>query len=150
MTATTTHGNLNNALERQVYGDENCMDHGNNRQSVCERKPCSICSPGQSGKRNVRFPVLNGNGRLATTRRPMRIKGGYRIVTVLIRQINYNKYQEENQMSRELYNYKRKATTAAKDLWYGDDVLAAIDHATTVNEVARIMKKAREDYVYEE
>ena len=31
-------------------------------------------------------------------------------------------------MSRELYNYKRKATTAAKDLWYGDDVLAAIDH----------------------
>lgn len=33
-------------------------------------------------------------------------------------------------MSRELYNYKRKATT--------------------VNEVARIMKKAREDYVYEE
>lgn len=32
----------------------------------------------------------------------------------------------------------------------GDDVLAAIDHATTVNEVARIMKKAREDYVYEE
>lgn len=38
-------------------------------------------------------------------------------------------------MSRELYNYKRKATTAAKDLWYGDDVLAAIDHATTVNNV---------------
>ena len=53
-------------------------------------------------------------------------------------------------MSRELYNYKRRATTAAKDLWYGDDVLAAIDHATSVNEVARIMKKAREDYVYEE
>lgn len=53
-------------------------------------------------------------------------------------------------MSRELYNYKRKATVAAKDLWYGDDVLAAIDHATTVNEVARIMKKARENYVYEE
>lgn len=53
-------------------------------------------------------------------------------------------------MSRELYNYKRRATTAAKDLWYGDDVLAAIDSATTVNEVARIMKKAREDYVYEE
>ena len=53
-------------------------------------------------------------------------------------------------MSRELYNYKRKATVAAKDLWYGDDVLVAIDHATTVNEVVRIMKKAREDYVYEE
>lgn len=80
----------------------------------------------------------------------MRFKGGYRVVTVLIKQINYNKYQEEKQMSRELYNYKRKATTAARDLWYGDDVLAAIDSATTVNEVARIMKKAREDYVYEE
>lgn len=84
------------------------------------------------------------------TRRPMRFKGGYMVVTVLIKQINYNKYQEEKQMSRELYNYKRRATTAAKDLWYGDDVLAAIDHATTVNEVVRIMKKAREDYVYEE
>lgn len=80
----------------------------------------------------------------------MRFKGGYMVVTVLIKQINYNKYQEEKQMSRELYNYKRRATTAAKDLWYGDDVLAAIDHATTVNEVVRIMKKAREDYVYEE
>lgn len=96
------------------------------------------------------IPGSKWKGRLAKTRRPMRIKGGYRVVTVLIRQINYNKYQEEKQMSRELYNYKRKATTAAKDLWYGDDVLAAIDHATTVNEVARIMKKAREDYVYEE
>ena len=53
MTVTTTHGNLNNALERQVHGDENCMDHGNNRQSVCERKSCSVCSPGQSGKRDV-------------------------------------------------------------------------------------------------
>lgn len=84
------------------------------------------------------------------TRRPMRIKGGDRGYDRPARQINYNKYQEEKQMSRELYNYKRRATTAAKDLWYGDDVLAAIDHATTVNEVARIMKKAREDYVYEE
>lgn len=53
MTATTTHGNLNNTLERQVYGDENCMDYGNDWESVCERKPCSVCSPGQSGKRNV-------------------------------------------------------------------------------------------------
>ena len=66
------------------------------------------------------------------------------VVTVLIKQINYSKYQEEKQMSRELYNYKRKATVAAKDLWYGDDVLAAIDHATTVNEGVRIMKKARD------
>ena len=97
MTATTTHGNLNNALERQVYGDENCMDYGNNRQSICERKPCSICSPGQSGKRNVRFPVLNGNGRLAKTRRPMRFKGGYMVVTVLIKQINYSKFEGRNQ-----------------------------------------------------
>ena len=71
------------------------------------------------------------------------------VVTVLIKSIIANLKGEIN-MSRELYNYKRKATTAAKDLWYGDDVLAAIDHATTVNEVARIMKKAREDYVYEE
>ena len=53
-------------------------------------------------------------------------------------------------MSRELYNYKRKATTAAKDLLYGDDVLAGINKATTVNEIVRIMKKARENYVYEE
>lgn len=96
------------------------------------------------------IPGSKWKGRLVFARRPMRIKGGYRVVTVLIRQINYSKYQEEKQMSRELYNYKRKATTAAKDLWYGDDVLAAIDHATTVNEVVRIMKKAREDYVYEE
>ena len=53
MTATTTHGNLNNTLERQVYGNENCMDYGDNRQSIRKRKSCSVCPSGQSGKRDV-------------------------------------------------------------------------------------------------
>lgn len=53
MTATTTHRNLNNTLERQVYGDENCMDYGNDRESIRKRKSCSVCPPGQSGKRDV-------------------------------------------------------------------------------------------------
>ena len=31
------------------------------------------------------------------TRRPMRFKGGYMVVTVLIKQINYNKFEGRNQ-----------------------------------------------------
>lgn len=46
-------------------------------------------------------------------------------------------------MSRDLYNYKRKATTAARDLCYDISVIARIANATSVAEIARIMKMAR-------
>lgn len=47
-------------------------------------------------------------------------------------------------MSREVYDYKRKAITAATDLFYGEKVIKAITQADTVGEIARIMKSARE------
>lgn len=46
-------------------------------------------------------------------------------------------------MSRELYNYKRKATKAAKELGYEDEVIERIKNAISVPEVARIMTTAR-------
>lgn len=46
-------------------------------------------------------------------------------------------------MSRDLYNYKRKATTAARDLCYDVSVISRIANATSITEIARIMKTAR-------
>lgn len=47
-------------------------------------------------------------------------------------------------MSRELYNYKRTATTTAKDLRYPVETVKAISEAKSVIEIANIMKRARE------
>lgn len=47
-------------------------------------------------------------------------------------------------MSRDLYNYKRKATTAARDLRYSSDIILRITNANSVAEVARIMRTERE------
>lgn len=46
-------------------------------------------------------------------------------------------------MSREMYNYKRKAIKVAKDFRYGDIVVNAINNAKTISEISRIMRKAR-------
>lgn len=43
-------------------------------------------------------------------------------------------------MSREMYNYKRKAIKVAKDFRYGD---IAINNAKTISEISRIMRDAR-------
>ena len=47
-------------------------------------------------------------------------------------------------MSREMYNYKRKAIRTAKDLFYPESVILRLQSATTESEIARIMKTARE------
>ena len=47
-------------------------------------------------------------------------------------------------MSREAYNYKRQAITIAKQLFYPQSVILRLQSATTENEIARIMKTARE------
>ena len=46
-------------------------------------------------------------------------------------------------MSREMYNYKRKAIKVAKDFRYGNVVVEAIHNAKTENEISRIMRDAR-------
>lgn len=48
-------------------------------------------------------------------------------------------------MSRETYNYKRKAIVTAKDLLYPQSVILRLKAATTESEIARIMKTAREE-----
>lgn len=47
-------------------------------------------------------------------------------------------------MSREMYNYKRKAMKIAKDFRYGDIVVNAINDAKTISEISRIMRDAME------
>lgn len=46
-------------------------------------------------------------------------------------------------MSREMYNYKRKAIKVAKDFKYGEIVVNAINNATTISEISRIMRDTR-------
>lgn len=46
-------------------------------------------------------------------------------------------------MSAEMYNYKRTATTTARDLCYPEAVIAAIANAKSENEISRIMRDAR-------
>lgn len=46
-------------------------------------------------------------------------------------------------MSKEMYNYKRTAITAARDLGYSNNVISAINDAKSVNEISRIMRNAR-------
>lgn len=47
-------------------------------------------------------------------------------------------------MSRELYNYKRFAIKAAKELFYGENIITQLQSATTEKEISKIMKIARE------
>ncbi len=46
-------------------------------------------------------------------------------------------------MSREMYNYKRKAVRIAKDFRYTIETIEAIANAKTENEISRIMRDAR-------
>lgn len=46
-------------------------------------------------------------------------------------------------MSREMYNYKRKAIKVAKDFKYGEIVVNAINNAKTISEISWIMRDAR-------
>lgn len=46
-------------------------------------------------------------------------------------------------MSREMYNYKRKAIRIAKDFRYTTETIEAIANAKTENEITRILKTAR-------
>lgn len=46
-------------------------------------------------------------------------------------------------MSREMYNYKRKAIKVAKDFKYGNDVVEAINNAKTISEISRIIRDER-------
>ncbi len=46
-------------------------------------------------------------------------------------------------MSMEMYNYKRYAIKAARELGYSKEVIARLQTATTENEIARIMVDAR-------
>lgn len=48
-------------------------------------------------------------------------------------------------MSRETYNYKRKAITAALELLYPDSVIEALRKAVTETEIAHIMHTARKE-----
>ena len=57
---------------------------------------------------------------------------------------SYGQERRINNMSREMYNYKRKAIRTAKDLLYPQSVILRLQSATTESEIARIMKTARE------
>lgn len=46
-------------------------------------------------------------------------------------------------MSREMYNYKRKAVRIAKDFRYTTEIIEAIHKAKTENEISNIIKNAR-------
>lgn len=46
-------------------------------------------------------------------------------------------------MSREMYNYKRKAVRIAKDFRYTMETIEAIVNAKTENEISRIIHNAR-------
>lgn len=46
-------------------------------------------------------------------------------------------------VEKGLKNAKSRAVKAAKDLFYGDDVVDAIENATTVGEIEHIMVSAR-------
>lgn len=48
-------------------------------------------------------------------------------------------------MSRETYNYKRKALVTARELLYPSHVIARIKSATTEYEIERIMVQARKE-----
>lgn len=50
-------------------------------------------------------------------------------------------------MSKECYNYKRKAKTAAKDFNYPECVLEKLETATTIVEIEKIMTNARKTYL---
>lgn len=48
-------------------------------------------------------------------------------------------------MSRETYNYKRRAIATAKDLLYPKYVIEQLQSATTEIEISRIMTQARKE-----
>lgn len=47
-------------------------------------------------------------------------------------------------MSRDTYNYKRRAISIARQLGYKIDTIEKLLKATTDSEIARIMRTARE------
>ena len=49
-------------------------------------------------------------------------------------------------MSKELYNYKRSAIKAARELFYNDIVIIKINKANSIPEIERIMYDARHQY----
>ena len=48
-------------------------------------------------------------------------------------------------MESEVKQFKRQAVKAAKDLFYGDEVVKQLEAATTISEMDRIMKTARKE-----
>ncbi len=46
-------------------------------------------------------------------------------------------------MSKDMYNYKRHAIKAAKDLYYPREIISRLQSATTESEIERIMIAAR-------
>lgn len=48
-------------------------------------------------------------------------------------------------MSRNTYNYKRKALVAARDLCYPQHIITRLQSATTETEIERIMIQARKE-----
>lgn len=48
-------------------------------------------------------------------------------------------------MSREMYNYKRTAKRAAKELFYSNVTIDKIDKANSVPEIERIMRNTRQE-----
>ena len=50
-------------------------------------------------------------------------------------------------MSKETYNYKRRAISIAKDFHYPETVISRLKEAQTDGEIARIMKTAKEKYL---
>jgi hypothetical protein len=48
-------------------------------------------------------------------------------------------------MSRETYNYKRRAVSTAKDLCYSEETISRLKSATTEIEIIRIMTNARKE-----
>lgn len=53
--------------------------------------------------------------------------------------------RENKNMSKELYNYKRTAKRAAKELFYGNVTIDKIDKAVSIPEIERIMRDARQE-----
>ena len=49
-------------------------------------------------------------------------------------------------MSKETYTYKRKAISAAKQLFYPQSVILRLQAATTESEICRIMNTARREW----
>lgn len=62
----------------------------------------------------------------------------------------YNSYRSGNknkEIIAKIRAYKKEAIKAAKELYYGEDIIEKIKEAKTENQIRNIMKEARESFL---